>query len=91
MSTGIKNIKVDENNNAFATSTKAEGEGSVFIKVGDDYILQDDTRNGTGMFLVDITTTNSTGIFTVSPPVSVLTNLDANFELDENNDIATKT
>ena len=34
MSTGIKNIKVDENNNAFVTSTKAEGEGSVFIKVG---------------------------------------------------------
>tara|TARA_B100000131_G_C17870067_1_gene513826 strand:+ start:255 stop:530 length:276 start_codon:yes stop_codon:yes gene_type:complete len=91
MSTGIKNIKVDENNNAFVTSTKAEGEGSIFVKVGDDYILQDDVSSGTGMFLIDITTTNSSGVLTVSPPVSVLTNLDANFELDANNDIAPKT
>ena len=91
MSTGIKKISVDENNNAFATTTKVAGDGSVFIKSGDDYILQDDLRNGPGIFLIDIATTNSTGIFTVSPPVSVLTNLDSNFELDANNDITPKT
>ena len=91
MSTGIKNIKVDENNNAFATTTKVVGDGSVFIKSGDDYILQEDLRNGTGIFLIDIAETNSSGILTISPPVSILTNLDSNFELDSNNDITPKT
>ena len=91
MSTGIKLINVDENNNAFATTTKTAAEGSVFIKSGDDYILQEDLRNGTGIFLIDVTETNSSGVLTISPPVSVLSNLDANFELDSNNDIAPKT
>ena len=91
MSTGIKKINVDDNNNAFATSTKVAGDGSVFIKSGDDYILQEDLRNGTGIFLIDIAETNSSGVLTISPPVSVLTNLDDNFELDSNNDIAPKT
>ena len=91
MSTGIKKINVDETNNAFATTTKVAGDGSVFIKSGDDYILQDDLRNGTGIFLIDVATTNSSGVLTVSPPVSVLTNLDSNFELDSNNDITPKT
>tara|TARA_Y100000996_G_scaffold392122_1_gene354621 strand:- start:109 stop:384 length:276 start_codon:yes stop_codon:yes gene_type:complete len=91
MSTGIKKINVDENNNAFATTTKVAGDGSVFVKSGDDYILQDDLRNGTGIFLIDVATTNSSGVLTISPPVSVLTNLDSNFELDSNNDITPKT
>ena len=91
MSTGIKKINVDENNNAFATTSKVAGDGSVFLKSGDDYILQEDLRNGTGIFLIDITETNSSGILTISPPVSVLTNLDSNFELDSNNDIMPKT
>ena len=91
MSTGIKKINVDENNNAFATTTKVAGVGSVFIKSGDDYILQEDLRNGTGIFLIDIAETNSSGVLTISPPVSFLTNLDDNFELDSNSDIAPKT
>ena len=91
MSTGIKKINVDDNNNAFATSTKVAGDGSVFIKSGDDYILQEDLRNGTGIFLIDIAETNSSGVLTISPPVSILTNLDDNFELDSNNDISPKT
>ena len=91
MSTGIKKINVDENNNAFATTSKVAGDGSVFLKSGDDYILQEDLRNGTGIFLIDIAETNSSGVLTISPPVSVLTNLDSNFELDSNNDIMPKT
>jgi len=91
MSTGIKKINVDENNNAFATTTKVAGDGSVFLKSGDDYILQEDLRNGTGIFLIDIAETNTSGVLTISPPVSVLTNLDDNFELDSNNDITPKT
>ena len=91
MSTGIKKINVDENNNAYAISSKIAGDGSLFVKSGDDYILQEDLRNGTGIFLVDITETNSSGVLTISPPVSVLTNLDDNFELDSNNDITPKT
>ena len=91
MSTGIKKINVDENNNAFATTTKVAGDGSIFIKSGDDYILQENLRNGTGIFLIDVAETNSSGVLTISPPVSVLTNLDDNFELDSNNDITPKT
>lgn len=91
MSYGIKKISTDENNNSFAVSTKIVGEGSIFIKSGDDYILQEDFRNGPGIFLVDVTETNSSGVLTISPPVSVLTNLDDNFELDSNNDITPKT
>lgn len=91
MSTGIKKINVDENNNAYAISSKIAGDGSLFVKSGDDYILQEDLKSGTGIFLVDITETNSSGVLTISPPVSVLTNLDDNFELDSNNDITPKT
>jgi hypothetical protein len=91
MSTGIKKISVDENNNAYAISSKIAGDGSLFVKSGDDYILQEDLKNGIGIFLVDITETNSSGELTISPPVSVLTNLDDNFELDSNSDITPKT
>ena len=91
MPTGIKKIIVDENNNAYAISSKITGEGSLFVKNGDDYILQEDLKSGTGIFLVDITETNSSGVLTISPPVSILTNLDDNFELDSNNDITPKT
>ena len=91
MSYGLKKINTDENGNSFALSTKVTGEGSVFIKSGDDYILQDDLRNGTGIFLVDITETNSSGIFTVTIPSNILSNTDDNFELDGNNDFSTKT
>ena len=91
MSFGIKNISTDENGNSFAISSKIVGDGSIFVKSGDDYILQEDLRNGTGIFLVDITETNSTGIFTVTIPSNILSNTDDNFELDGNNDFSTKT
>ncbi len=91
MSYGIKKINTDENGNSFALSTKVIGQGSVFVKSGDDYILQDDLRNGTGMFLVDVSEFNSSGTFTVSIPSNILSNVDDNFELDENNDFSPKT
>lgn len=91
MSYGLKKVNTDENGNSFVLSTKVTGEGSVFIKSGDDYILQDDLRNGTGIFLVDITETNSSGIFTVTIPNNILSNTDDNFELDSNSDFSTKT
>ena len=62
-----------------------------FVKSGDDLILQEDLRNGTGIFLVDITETNSSGTFTVTLPSNILSNTDDNFELDGNNDFALKT
>jgi len=91
MSYGIKKISTDESNNSFAISTKVTGEGSIFIKSGDDYILQEDLRNGPGIFLVDITETNASGIFTVTIPSNILSNTDDNFELDSNSDFSTKT
>jgi len=91
MSYGIKKISTDENNNSFAISTKVTGEGSIFVKSGDDYILQEDIRNGTGIFLFDISETNSSGIFTVTIPSNILSNTDDNFELDSNSDFSTKT
>lgn len=91
MSYGIKKISTDENSNSFAISTKVTGEGSIFVKDGDDYVLQEDTRNGTGIFLLDISETNSSGIFTVTIPDNILSNTDDNFELDSNSDFSTKT
>tara|TARA_B100000427_G_scaffold23268_1_gene17351 strand:+ start:3712 stop:3987 length:276 start_codon:yes stop_codon:yes gene_type:complete len=91
MSFGIKKISTDENGNSFAVSSKIAGDGSIFVKSGDDYILQEDLRNGTGIFLVDVAETNSSGIFTVTIPSNILSNTDDNFELDGNNDFATKT
>ena len=91
MSQGIKKINVDENNNGFALSSKVAGDGSLFIRSGDDYILQEDLRNGVGILAVDLATTNSSGIFTVFPPDSIGSNVDDNFELDANNDIVTKS
>ena len=63
MSQGIKKINVDENNNGFAFSSKVVGDGSLFIKSGDDYILQEDLRNGVGILAVDLATTNSSRFF----------------------------
>ena len=91
MSFGIKKISTDENGNSFAVSSKIAGDGSVFVKSGDDYILQENLRNGTGIFLYDITETNSSGTFTVTLPSNILLNTDDNFELDGNNDFSTKT
>ena len=91
MSQGIKKINVDENNNGFALSSKVAGDGSLFIKSGDDYILQEDMRNGVGILAVDLATTNSSGTFTVFPPDTIGSNTDDNFELDANNDIVTKS
>ena len=91
MSFGIKKISTDENGNSFAVSSKIAGEGSIFAKSGDDLILQEDLRNGTGIFLVDITETNSSGTFTVTLPSNILSNTDDHFELDGNNDFALKT
>ena len=91
MSFGIKKISTDENGNSFAISSKVTGNGSVFVKSGDDLILQEDLRNGTGIFLIDITETNSSGTFTVALPSNILSNTDDHFELDSNNDFALKT
>ena len=91
MSFGIKKISTDENGNSFAVSSKIAGDGSIFVKSGDDYILQEDLRNGTGIFLVDITETNSSGTFTVTLPSNILSNTDDNFEIDANGDFAAKT
>ena len=91
MSFGIKKISTDENGNSFAISSKVTGSGSVFVKSGDDLILQEDLRNGTGIFLIDITETNSSGTFTVALPSNILSNTDDHFELDSNNDFALKT
>tara|TARA_B100000212_G_scaffold342316_1_gene328816 strand:+ start:1541 stop:1816 length:276 start_codon:yes stop_codon:yes gene_type:complete len=91
MSFGIKKISTDENGNSFAISSKVTGTGSVFVKSGDDLILQEDLRNGTGIFLIDITETNSSGTFTVALPSNILSNTDDHFELDSNNDFALKT
>ena len=91
MSFGIKKISTDENGNSFAVSSKIAGDGSIFVKSGDDYILQEDLRNGTGIFLVDVTQTNSSGTFTVTLPSNILSNTDDNFELDSNGDFSTKT
>lgn len=91
MTVSIKKISLDESNNAYAISSKVIDEGSVFIKSNDDYILQEDLRNGVGIFLVDLAETNSSGTFTVSLPNNILSNADDNFELDSNNDFAPKT
>ena len=91
MSYGIKKINVDENNNGFALSTKVTGDGSLFIANGSDYTIQDDLKNGTGLFLVDIDETNNSGSLTVNLPDDILQNTDDNFELDENGDITPKT
>ena len=91
MSQGIKKINIDENNNGFALSSKVVGDGSLFIKSGDDYILQEDMRNGVGILAVDLATTNSSGTFTIFPPDAIGSNTDDNFELDSNNDIVTKS
>ena len=91
MSQGIKKINIDENNNGFALSTKVVGDGSLFIKSGDDYILQEDMRNGIGILAVDLATTNASGNFTIFPPDAIGSNTDDNFELDSNNDIVTKS
>lgn len=91
MSQGIKKINIDESNNGFALSTKVAGVGSLFIKSGDDYILQEDMRNGVGILTVDLATSNSSGIFTAFLPDSIGLNTDDNFELDSNNDFSTKS
>jgi hypothetical protein len=66
------------------------GEGSIFLANGSEYSLQDDLRNGIGIFLIDTNETLSSGIMTVTLPDNILENLDDNFELDSNNDISPK-
>lgn len=90
MSYGIKKVSIDENNKGFAISSKLSGEGSIFLASGSEYSLQDDLRNGIGMFLIDTNETISSGVMTVTLPDSILENLDDNFELDSNNDISPK-
>ena len=91
MSQGIKKISTDENGNSYAISTKIAGDGSLFVRSGDDYILQEDLKNGTGILLVDLAETNSSGIFTVTLPDNILGNTDDNFELNIDNDFSTKS
>lgn len=91
MSQGIKKISTDENGNSYAISTKIAGNGSLFIRSGDDYILQEDLKNGTGILLVDLAETNASGVFTVTLPDNILGNTDDNFELNIDNDFSTKS
>ena len=90
MSYGIKNISVDENNKGFTISSKLAGVGSIFFANGSEYAIQDDLRNGIGIFLIDVDETISSGDMTITIPDDILTNTDDNFELDSNNDITPK-
>tara|TARA_B000000557_G_C20812615_1_gene461052 strand:- start:746 stop:1024 length:279 start_codon:yes stop_codon:yes gene_type:complete len=92
MSTNISKITVDENNNGFTLGAEiSEDGGSLFVKQGEDYILQDSLSTGVGFLIVNISETNSSGELTLNLPDNVLGNTDKNFELDENNDITPKT
>ena len=91
MTVSLKRIKVDENSNAFGEGTSVLDEGSLLVASNNDRILQDSITSGIGILIVDITQTNSSGIFTVNLPDSVGNNLDAYLEIDNNNDVTFKS
>jgi hypothetical protein len=91
MAVSLKRIKVDENSNAFGEGTSVIGEGSLLVASNNDRILQDSITSGIGILIVNITETNSSGIFTVNLPDNIGNNLDAYLELDNNNDVTLKS
>ena len=91
MAVSLKRTIKDENNNTFAEGNSVLKLGSLLVASGNDRILQDNISTGIGVLIVNISETNSSGVFTINLPDNVHNNLDDHLEFDSNGDVTFKT